>query len=135
VHKRIISAVRRVEFVSDRMSYTILRGSWDNIIDLNVRAPRKDTSDDVKDSFYEEIGRLSDQFPRYYTKILLGNFIAKVGREDILKPTIGIIKISAKAIISHCESKYHKPWMMKNAQNWMIDGSRLNYSGCRTHAK
>jgi exonuclease III len=26
VHKRIISAVRRVEFVSDRMSYIILRG-------------------------------------------------------------------------------------------------------------
>jgi hypothetical protein len=28
VHKRIISAVRRVEFVSDRMSYIILRGRW-----------------------------------------------------------------------------------------------------------
>jgi hypothetical protein len=26
VHKRIISAVKRVEFVSDRMSYMILRG-------------------------------------------------------------------------------------------------------------
>jgi hypothetical protein len=26
VHKRIISVVRTVEFVSDRMSYTILRG-------------------------------------------------------------------------------------------------------------
>jgi hypothetical protein len=28
VHKRIISAVKRVEFVSDRMSYIILRGCW-----------------------------------------------------------------------------------------------------------
>jgi hypothetical protein len=28
VHKRIISAVKRVEFVSDRMSYIILRGRW-----------------------------------------------------------------------------------------------------------
>jgi hypothetical protein len=27
-HKRIISAVKRVQFVSDRMSYTILRGCW-----------------------------------------------------------------------------------------------------------
>jgi hypothetical protein len=27
-HKRSISAVRRVEFVSDRMSYIILRGYW-----------------------------------------------------------------------------------------------------------
>jgi hypothetical protein len=28
VHKRIISAVERVEFVNDRMSYIILRGRW-----------------------------------------------------------------------------------------------------------
>jgi hypothetical protein len=33
VHKRILSAVRRVEFISDRMSYTILRGRWCNIIE------------------------------------------------------------------------------------------------------
>jgi hypothetical protein len=38
VHKRIISAVRRVEFVSDRMTYIILRGHWCNIIVVNVHA-------------------------------------------------------------------------------------------------
>jgi hypothetical protein len=53
VRKRIISAVRRVEFVSDSMSYMILRGRWCNIIVLNVHAPCEDKSDDVKDSFYE----------------------------------------------------------------------------------
>jgi hypothetical protein len=37
VHKRIISAVKRVEFVSDRMSYIILRGHWCHIILLNVK--------------------------------------------------------------------------------------------------
>jgi hypothetical protein len=36
VHKRIISAVKRVEFVSDRMSYIILGGRWSHIIVLNV---------------------------------------------------------------------------------------------------
>jgi hypothetical protein len=54
-----------------------------------VHAPCKDTSDDIKDSFYEELGRVFDQFPRYNMKILLGDFNAKVGREDIFKPTIG----------------------------------------------
>jgi hypothetical protein len=39
VQKRIVSAVRRVEFVSDRMSYIILRGRWCSIIVLNVHAP------------------------------------------------------------------------------------------------
>ena len=39
VHHRIGSAVKRVEFVSDRMSYIALRGRWCNIIVLNVHAP------------------------------------------------------------------------------------------------
>jgi hypothetical protein len=34
--KRIISAVRRVEFVSDRMAYIILRGCWCHIIVLKL---------------------------------------------------------------------------------------------------
>jgi hypothetical protein len=72
-----------------RMSYIILRGRWCNIIVVNVHAPCEDTSDDIKDSFYEELRRVIDQIPRYDMKILLGKFNAKVGREDIFKPTIG----------------------------------------------
>jgi hypothetical protein len=30
-----------------------------------------------------------DKFPKYHMQILLGDFNAKVGREDIFKPTIG----------------------------------------------
>jgi hypothetical protein len=71
------------------MSYIILRGCWCNIIVVNVHAPCEDASDDIKDSFYEEIGRVFDQFPKYDMKILLGDFNAKVGRDDIFKPTIG----------------------------------------------
>jgi hypothetical protein len=51
IHKRIISAVKRVEFVSDRMSYVILRSRWCEIFVLNVHAPTEDKCDDTKDSF------------------------------------------------------------------------------------
>jgi hypothetical protein len=78
VQKRIISAVRRIEFVSDRMSYIILRGRWCNIIVVNVHAPCEDKSDDVKDNFYEKLGCVFDRFPMYDMKILLGDFNAKV---------------------------------------------------------
>jgi hypothetical protein len=47
VHKRI-SAVKRAEFLSDRMSYIILRGRWCDIIVLNVHAPTEDKTDDRK---------------------------------------------------------------------------------------
>jgi hypothetical protein len=71
VHKRIISAVKRFEFVSDKMSYIILRGRWCHIIVLNVHAPKEDKTDDVNDSFYEELERVFDKFPKYHMKILL----------------------------------------------------------------
>jgi hypothetical protein len=54
-----------------------------------VHAPCEDKGKDVKDSFYEELGRVFYQFSRYDMKILLGNFKAKVGRENFFKPTIG----------------------------------------------
>jgi hypothetical protein len=50
VHKRIISAVKGVEFVSDRMSYIILRGYWCHVIVLNVHAPTENKIDNVKDN-------------------------------------------------------------------------------------
>ena len=89
VHQTISSAVKRVEFVSNRLSYIVLRGRWCNIIVLNVHAPSEEKSDQSKDSFYEELEQVFDQFPRYHMKILLGDFNAKVGRENIFKPTIG----------------------------------------------
>jgi hypothetical protein len=52
VHHRVVSAVKRVEFVSNRMSYIVLRGHWYNIV-LNAHAPSEEKSDDSKDRFYE----------------------------------------------------------------------------------
>jgi hypothetical protein len=45
----------------------------------------------MKDSFYEdeELEGVFVKFSKYNMKILLGDFNAKVGREDIFKPTIG----------------------------------------------
>jgi hypothetical protein len=56
VRKTIKSVVKKVEFVSERISYIILRGRWCHIIVLNVHAPTKDKTDYVKASFYEGIG-------------------------------------------------------------------------------
>jgi hypothetical protein len=58
VHNRIISAVKRVEFVSDRMSCIILRGCWCHIIVLNVHTPTEDKTNEAKDSFLIGIGTL-----------------------------------------------------------------------------
>jgi hypothetical protein len=54
--------VSRVEFISDRMSYIILKGRWCNIIVLNMHAPCEDEGDGVKDSYYEELGHVLISF-------------------------------------------------------------------------
>ena len=56
---------------------------------VNVHAPSEDKSDESKDSFYEELEQVFNHFTKYHVKILLGDFNAKVGRENIFKPTIG----------------------------------------------
>jgi hypothetical protein len=71
------------------MSYIILRGRWSHITVLNVHAPTEDKTNDVKDSFYEEMERIFDKVPKYHMHILLGYFNAKAGREDMFKSTIG----------------------------------------------
>jgi hypothetical protein len=80
---RIISAVTRVEL------YIILRQRCCDIIVLNVRAPTENKIDDVKGSFYEELEHVFDKVPKYHKRILSGDFSAKVGKEDIFKPTPG----------------------------------------------
>jgi hypothetical protein len=72
LHKRIISAVKGVEFLGDKMSYIILRGRWCTIIVLNVHAQTEDKIDDVKDSFYKKLERVFDKFSVHHMKILLG---------------------------------------------------------------
>jgi hypothetical protein len=94
---------------------------WFHIIVLNVHAPTEDKTDDVKDSFNEELERIFDKFPKYHMKILLGDLNAKVGREDIFKLTIGneslheisndngvIVVNFATSKKSHCQ-KYNVP--------------------------
>jgi hypothetical protein len=66
VHKRIVSADKRVDFVRDGIAYKILRGHWYKIIVLNVHVPTEDKIDDMKDRFYEELEHVFDKYPKYH---------------------------------------------------------------------
>ena len=83
-HHRIVSAVKRVEFVSDRMSHIVLRGHWRNIIILNEHAPTEEKTVDSKYSFI-----------RNYISFSISSLsaISKLRREDIFKPTVGNVSL------------------------------------------
>ena len=46
VHHRTEPAVKRAEFITDRMSYVVLIGHWCKSIVLNVHAPSEEKTDD-----------------------------------------------------------------------------------------
>jgi hypothetical protein len=43
----------------------------------------------VKDSFCGELEYVFEKFPKYHMNITMRDFSAKVGNENIFKPTIG----------------------------------------------
>jgi hypothetical protein len=79
----IRESVRSVEFVSNRMLSIILRDCWCDIIFLNIHVATDDKIDDVKYIFTEELKRVLNKYPKYYMNIFLGDFNAKVGKENI----------------------------------------------------
>jgi hypothetical protein len=66
---------------------------------LNIHAPTEDKIYYVKDSFYEGLERVFDKSPKYHMKILLGDFNAKVGREDFLNRQLGM-KVYTKLVMT-----------------------------------
>jgi len=43
--------------------------------------------------FFEELQQVLEHFPQYHIKILVGDFNAKLGREDIFKLTISNVSL------------------------------------------
>jgi hypothetical protein len=80
VNKRIVSAIKRVEIASDRISYMVKRGCWCNSMVLNAHAPTEEKRVYSKDSFNDELKQVFDHIPKYKMKILLGDFNANLGR-------------------------------------------------------
>ena len=56
---------------------------------INVRLLTNEKTEVVKEEFYNLFGQNINQLARLDIKIILGDFNAKVGKEDIYKPIIG----------------------------------------------
>ena len=74
-----------------------------NTIVIKVHVPSEEKSDNKKDSFFEELEQVFYHFPKYDMNILLGDFKAKVGRENIFKPTIGNDSLHQESMIVELE--------------------------------
>jgi len=83
------SAVMNFNPVNDRLCTIRIRGKFFNITIINGHAPTEDKDDETKSTFYEKLQALLDRIPHRDVKILIGDFNAQVGREEMYRPTIG----------------------------------------------
>jgi hypothetical protein len=66
----------------------VLRGRWCNINVLHAHAA-EERNDDTVDSIREELELVFGHLLKYHVKILLGDFNARRGTEDIFKRISG----------------------------------------------
>ncbi|XP_014289245.1 craniofacial development protein 2-like [Halyomorpha halys] len=75
--------------VNPRICHIRIRGRFGNYSIFCVHAPTEVADDEEKDRFYDSLERTLDAYPSYNVKIIAGDFNAKIGKEEIYRPTIG----------------------------------------------
>ena len=89
VGKRLRHLVSRFNPVSERIATIRIRAKYFNITLICAHAPTEDKDDEIKEMFYERLEETYDRCPGHDIKIVLGDFNAKVGRENVFHPTVG----------------------------------------------
>ncbi|XP_037037548.1 craniofacial development protein 2-like [Bradysia coprophila] len=75
--------------VNERLCVLRLKGRFKNYSVINVHAPHNESVEGDKDDYYEALARAYDELPAHDIKIVIGDFNAKVGKEEVYRPTIG----------------------------------------------
>ena len=77
------------EPLSDRLCKLKLRGKFRNITLTSTYAPTEDSPDAIKDEFYDQLSQEGEKARKYDILILLGDFNAKIGRENFIATVAG----------------------------------------------
>ena len=75
--------------IDERLCVLRVKGRFFNYSLINVHAPTNDSTDEVKDVFYEGLRAAYEKCPKHDVKMIIGDVNAKVGREEIFRPVIG----------------------------------------------
>lgn len=76
--------------VDERICILRVKGRFNNYSLISVHAPTEEKEDSAKDTFYDLMEKAYDSCPSYDVKMIMGDLNAKVGREEWLKPAVGI---------------------------------------------
>jgi len=89
VSKKATRSVLGFSPISERICTLRIKGKFHNIIFVNVYTPTEDTEDEIIDEFYETLQSVCDEIPKHDAIITLGDFNAKLVKEQLYKDVIG----------------------------------------------
>jgi exonuclease III len=89
INEKILHNTKSFTPVNDRICYIKISGRHFDLILINCYAPTKDKADDIKEKFYDELETVMNSLPTHSLKMIVGDFNAKIGRENIYRPIIG----------------------------------------------
>lgn len=97
--------------INERMCVMRLKMKFYNVAMINIYAPTEETESNEKDEFYHKLERVLDALPSNDVKIILGDFNAKIGKEEEFRSIIGrnslhdISNDNGRRLIDFAESK------------------------------
>ena len=89
MHKKIYRAIISYEPVNERMMVVILNARPKNITLVQAYAPTATAEEEISETFYEELERVTKKIPQGDITMMMGDFNAKVGRQHITGPAVG----------------------------------------------
>ena len=89
VSKEYKESIMEFKPINERICTLRIRARLFNITLICVHTPTEETEVEVKDRFYEELENVYDGAAGQDVKMLLGDMIAKIGREKMYKPVTG----------------------------------------------
>jgi Metal-dependent hydrolase len=89
VSKKASRSVLGFTPICERICTLQIKDKFHNITFVNVYAPTEDTEDGIVDKFYETLQSVCDELPKHDAIITLGEFNAKLGKEQIYRDIIG----------------------------------------------
>ena len=88
VRWEFFKSIKDFKIINERICYLRLKAKWFSYTLVNVHPPINEKTEEIKE-FYNLLEQNINQIANSDIKIILWDFNAKVGKEDIYKPTIG----------------------------------------------